>query len=337
MIQVSVGLAVAVLAAGSAPSRAESGAGSVAGSADAAPAAVDATDRVEIEYRKLLAEDDAAQAEVDQWIRENKSAKEEGPDFTSVTLNARIEQRTEPVRRAYRSFLERHPKHVRARLAFASFLNDVGQDEEAFAQFKEARDLDPKNPAVWNNLADYHSRHGPTRLAFECLDEAIRLKPGEPVYHRNLATLLFLFRKEAQAHYRLADEQQVLPRALESYRKARRLDPGNFPLATDLAQVYYYLKPDGGGDPAALKASADKLADEGLRAWHDARALARSDLDREGIAVHLARICLTAGRLDQARQHLAQIQHPSLDTAKQALESALERFEKGEPVPSGEF
>ncbi len=92
-----------------------------------------------------------------------------------------------------------------------------------------------------------------------------------------------------------------------------------------------------GGDPAALKASADKLVDEGLRAWQDARALARSDLDREGIAVHLARICLTAGRWDEARQHLTQIQHPSLDTAKQALESALERFEKGEPVPSGEL
>jgi len=298
----------------------------VATPADPRAAAVASADPVEREFRKLLEDDDAAHAEVHGWIQENEKFSQAGADYTSVTLNARITRRITPVREAYEKFLERHPQHVRARLAFGSFLNDVGLDEEALSQWEKARDLDPGNPAAWNNLADYYSRHGPTRRAFECLDAALRLKPSEAVYHRNLATLVFLYRPEAREHYRLADEQQVLRRALELYRQARRLDPEDFTLATDLAQVYYQLKPEKTEDPIQTKAAADRLTDEAVRAWVEARSLARNELDREGVGVHLARICMTAGRLDQARQYLAQVKHSGLVTAKQALERDLDQL-----------
>ncbi|HNU98794.1 MAG: hypothetical protein KA191_08680 [Verrucomicrobia bacterium] len=328
-----LGLGMAVLAAGPL-----SAAGSVA-ETPAVPdsAATAAADAVEKAFQALIADDDAAQAEVDRWIQETKTDDSQGPDLSGITLKARIEQRLEPVRRAYERFVQRHPDHVRARLAFGSFLNDISLDDEALVQWKKARDLDPNNPAAWNNLADYYSRHGPTRLAFECLDEAIRIKPSEAVYQRNLATLVFLYRNEARIHYRLADEQQVLRRTLELYQKARRFDPNNFQLATDLAQVYYYLKPEKVENPARLKAAGDKLTDEALRAWLEARALARTDLDREGVAVHLARVCLRAGRLDQARQYLGEIKNSSLAAGKEALEQTLQKLEKGEPVPLSEL
>jgi tetratricopeptide (TPR) repeat protein len=314
-----VGFCLAMLAG----ARSLAATNAIAPPAKGPPTAVQTVDPAEQEYRKLLADDDAAQAEVDAWIQENEKFSAEGADFTSVTLNARIARRITPVREAYEAFLDRHPQHVRARLAYGSFLNDVGLDDEALTQWIKARDIDPKNPATWNNLADYYSRHGPTRSAFECLEEARRLKPSEAVYCRNLATLVFLYRPEAQEYFHLADEQQVLRRALELFQKARRLDPENFTLATDLAQVYYQLKPEKADTPAQTKAWADKLTDEALRAWIEARGLARNDLDREGIAVHLARICLAASRTDLARQYLSEIKHPGLAGAKQALEREL--------------
>jgi len=287
------------------------------------PAAAQATvsDPIEAEYRRLLEADDAAHAAVDQWIRENAAFSEQGADYSHVTLNARIERRLEPVEKAYRDFLLRNPGHARARLAYGSFLNGLGRDDEARVQWERVRDQDPKNPAVWNNLADYHARNGPIRKAFECLDRALALKPEEPVYCRNLATLLLLQRAEAREAYRLEDDQAVLRRALDLYRKARRFDPDNFTLAADLAQVYYHLS----STPAGDKAAEARLADEALAAWGDALRLARNDLDREGVRLHLARVCLRHGRVEEARKHLGSVQNPALGPAKQQLAEELER------------
>src|SRR5688572_32981833 len=59
------------------------------------------SDPVEREYLKLLEMDDAAQAEVDRWIKDNNEFKQQGAGVESVTLNARIDQRFAPVKKAY--------------------------------------------------------------------------------------------------------------------------------------------------------------------------------------------------------------------------------------------
>ena len=56
----------------------------------------------EKEYKKLLEADDAAQAEVDQWIRENDEAAAKGAGVPSADLKRRI-------RRALRA----HPRGLR--------------------------------------------------------------------------------------------------------------------------------------------------------------------------------------------------------------------------------
>jgi tetratricopeptide (TPR) repeat protein len=294
--------------------------------APARPAAEpESADPIEQAYARLLARDDAAHAEVDGWIRENEVFSAGGADYTAITLNARIERRLKPVRDAYEGFLLRHPKHVRARLAFGSFLSGIGEDDAALAQWERARDLDPDNPAAWNNLADHFARLGPLRKAFECLDRAVALRPSEAVYVRNLASLVFLSGDEARDHYKLPDEQAVLRRALDLYRRARQLDPDNFTLATDLAQVYYRLEPPHSVDAAHAKAATDQFADEALAAWQDARKLARTELDRQGISLHLARICLAQERWADARRHLDAITEPSLAPLKQDLVRVLDR------------
>ncbi|MDW8309154.1 MAG: tetratricopeptide repeat protein [Verrucomicrobiales bacterium] len=257
---------------------------------NAAPtAAAPKDDAVEREFRELQALDDAAMAEVDRWIRDNRAFAAKGAGVPDAELNRRIQARLEPVRRAYEDFIARHPTHVGARLAFGSFLHDLEEEAAAEAQLKKALELDPKNPAAWNNLANHFAHDGNVKTAFDYYAKAIELKPDEPVYYRNFAGTVYLFRKEAAEHFKLG-EQQVFEKALDLYRKAARLAPDDFTLATDLAQTFYALRPP--------------RFEEALRAWTNALTLARDDIEREGVHLHLARWKWLAGRTNEARAHL---------------------------------
>jgi len=296
-------------------------------------AVVDPSDPVEQELTRIMEDDDKAQAEVDQWIQGNDPFAAQGADFSAITLNARIERRFAEVTKTYQDFIQRHPDHARARLALGSFLNDIKRDEEARVQWEKARELDPKNPSAWNNLADYYSHRGPVQKAFEYLEMAIKLDPFEPVYFQNLATLVFLFRKDVREIYKLPDDQAVFRRAIDLYMRARRLAPDDFTLAADVAQVYYFLKPAKSDDPEEKADAATELAEETLAAWDEALKLARTDLDRQGVLIHMARVCVQYDRFAEARAHLKGVTHAGLAELKRRVERNVEEKEKGTAKP----
>lgn len=273
------------------------------------PAAAAATDPVEKDYLALLSADDIAQAEVDQWILSTQADESPSGDVSRATLKARIEQRFAPVHKAYEDFLRRHPEHAKARLAYGSFLGDIGKEAEARGHWEKARELDPSNPAVWNNLANYYGHNGPVTNAFAYYTKAIELNPNEPVYYQNFATTVFLFRADAKQFYKI-DEQAVFDRALDLYRKAVKLDPTNFPLLTDLAQTYYGIKPP--------------RHSEALAAWQDAVKAASDDFEREGVYLHLARVHIGAGQFPQARTNLSLVRDARYDVLKNRLTRSLE-------------
>ena len=91
-------------------------------------------------------------------------------------------RRLDEVRTNYLGFIERHTNHARAHLAYASFLGDVGDEPESLPWLEKARDLDPRNPASWNNLANYYGHYGELTNAFACYARAIELKPDDIVY-----------------------------------------------------------------------------------------------------------------------------------------------------------
>ena len=249
----------------------------------------DPNDPVEKEYKQLMIDDDAALAEVDTWIRDNNAFAEKGGGAPANVLNDRIKARYAPVRKAYEDFLQRHPDHVRAHLAFGSFLNDIKEEEAAKEQWEKARQLDPKNPAAWNDLANYYGHNGPMTNAFAYYAKASELNPQEPLYYRNLAGVVSLFRKEAMAYYKL-DVPQVFRKAVSLYQQAFKLDPGNFELASDLAQTYYGLRPFP--------------TDEVLGAWTNALKIAGTDIERQGVYLHLVRIDTYASRFADAHRCL---------------------------------
>lgn len=285
----------------------------VAKNARAATDMANPNDPVEKEYLKLLVDDDAAQAEADKWIREASNPQTSGTPLSKATLTARIEQRFAPVRKAYEDFLQRHPKHVRARIAYGSFLNDINEEDESVVQWEKAKEIDPRDPAVWNNLANHYGHRGPVQKAFEYYAKAIELAPDEPLYFQNLATTTYLFRKDAMEFYKI-DERQVFDRALKLYRTAVRLDPKNFPLASDLAQSYYGIKP--------------LRTDEALAAWDYALKIANDAIEREGVYLHIARVELNSGRFEDARKHLGSVTNQMYTALKGRLLKNLVEKEK---------
>jgi len=265
---------------------------------------------VEMEFQKLMAEDDAAQAEVDNWIQDNQRFAAKGAGESDAELNKRIRARFEATRKAYDDFLARHPDHARAHLAYAGLLQDLHDEDAALPHMEKSRELDPKNPAVWNNLANYYGHYGEVKKSFEYYAKAIELNPAEPVYYHNFGTTVYLFRKDAKEFYNF-NEQQVFDKALDLYARALKLSPDDFPLATDVAQTYYGIKP--------------LRAEEALKSWTNALAIAHDQIEREGVYLHFARINWMAGRTNEARAHLNSVTNAMYADLKKRLERNLER------------
>lgn len=253
-------------------------------------------------------EDDRAQGEVDQWIRENDEFAAKGAGIPLAQLKRKIQQRLEPVRKAYEDFIERHPTHTRARVAFASFLGDTKDEESAQEQLEKALALDTNSPAIYNNLANIYGHIGPVRKAFEFYEKAIGLNPLEPVYYHNFGTTVYLFRNDAMEYFNIS-MAQVFAKAFELYSNAMRLDPDNFPLASDIAQTYYGVQP--------------LRTDEALQAWTNALHIAHDEIEREGVYIHFARIKFLSGRFAEARGHLAAITNDMYFELKHRIEKNI--------------
>lgn len=277
------------------------------------PVSPGTNDPVEREYEALLEQDDAAQEEVDQWIRDNQAFQAKGAGVPAQELNQRIHDRFQPVVKAYEDFIQRHPEHSRVRVAYASFLGDTGHEEEAQTQLEKALQLDTNNPAIYNNLANIYGHTGPVRKAFEFYSKAIQLEPSEPVYYHNFGTTVYLFRTDAKEFYGI-DEQQVFDKAFQLYSNAMRLDPTNFPLASDVAQSYYGVKP--------LRAEA------ALTAWTNALHLAHDEIEREGVYVHFARVKMLDQRYREAREQLNRVTNSMYAELKKRLGRAIDNHER---------
>jgi cytochrome c-type biogenesis protein CcmH/NrfG len=282
-----------------------------------------AADAAERELREVMMADDAAQDEVNGWIHDyDAQPATNQTKEASAALNQRILARLGQVRSAYENFLRDHPDSAHGCLAYGSFLNDIGDEDGAKVQYENSRRLDPKNPAVWNNLANYYGENSPVTNAFVYYAEAIRLKPDEPVYYENFATTVYLFRKDAKEFFHL-DEQQVFDKALDLYRQAMKLAPDNFTLATDYAESYYGIRP--------------LRTNDALTAWTNAMSIAHTDAERQGVELHLARVNIAAGRFAAAQAHLDTVTNEAFLDLKRVLTRSLAEHEHPDTNSVGEI
>lgn len=289
-------------------------------------------DPAEIAYLRLLAEDDAALDELDRWTRDPGKTEPtlEDTALERAVRQSRVEERLATIQKAYETFFESYPNHARARLAYGSFLNDVMEEDKAFEQWEKSRQLDPSNPAVWNNLGNYYGHNGPVTNAFAYYDRAIALDPTQSLYYRNLATTLYLFRRDGSNYYQMTADQ-VMEKVKDLYGKALVLAPNDFILATEIAQTFYGIKPPVVGDPEADRKARVRLADQAVTAWNHALRIARDDKEAQGMMIHLARVNLNAGRLPEARAWLDRVTDPLYAASKRTLSRKLERAESVMP------
>ena len=270
-------------------------------------------DPVEKKLDEILELDDAAQGEVDKWIQENDAFAAKGAGVPREEMRRRIQNRLNPVEKAYQDFIQQYPTNSRARVAYASFLGDTKGEDAAEEQLEKALAFETNNPAIYNNLANIYGHHGPVKKAFEYYARAIQLNPKESVYYHNLGTTVFLFRTDAKEYYHI-DEQQVFNKAFELYSNAMRLEPNDFYLAHDVAQSYYGVHPF--------------RPQEALQAWTNALNLAPDDVERQGVYIHFARVNIMSHHFDEARALLDTVTDEKYAQLKARVARSLEERRK---------
>jgi tetratricopeptide (TPR) repeat protein len=271
-------------------------------------AAMGTNNPVEQELQKIEEDDDDAATEVDGWIRQNQEFAAKGAAIPNAELYSRIRNRFDVPRKAYEDFIKRHPDYAPGRIAYASFLNDLGDEEGEFTQLLKARELDPTIPSIWNNLANYYGEHGPLTNAFICYEKAIQIDPTESVYYENFGTTVYLYRKDVKEYYHV-NEQQVFDKALLLYSNATRLDPTNFVLASDVAMTYYGIKP--------------LRTNDALGAWTNALKLAPDEVSREGVYIHFARLEAQTGQFKDAHRQLDAVTNEGYADLKRRVARSL--------------
>jgi tetratricopeptide (TPR) repeat protein len=267
---------------------------------------VDANDPAEKDLRAVMVTDDAVMDEVNSWIQTNQIPRS---DTNAVAqLNLKIRSRLDDIKHSYDNFLRRYPDSARGYLAYGSFLNDIGDEDAAMVQYQNSKQLDPKNPAVWNQIANYEGEHGELTNAFTDYTEAIRLDPTEPTYYHNFATTVYLYRKDAREFYHIT-EPQVFDKALGLYQQAMKLTPDDLVLATDYAMSYYGIKP--------------LRTNDALIAWTNALSICKDENEREGVLLHLARVKISAGLYDEAQAQLDAITNAEFSEMRRRLARSL--------------
>ncbi len=271
-------------------------------------------DPVAMEFQALLKEDDVVTEQIQKWL----DAFPTGTEIPAETKK-KIDEREDGLRRKYEDFLLKNPRHAEATIAFGSFLGDTGDEAGMVVQWEKARELDPSNPAIWNNLGGHYAHRGPIEKAFPYLEKAIELNPKEAQYWHALGTLTFLFRRDAETYYKL-DEPGVFKKAFEFYDKALALQPLSFKLAADVAQTWYGVRIPAKLADEERKLEEARIVESGLKAWTNAFRLALDDNAREAVRLHYARWQIRAGQWNAARTNLDLVTDPALGELKGRLE-----------------
>ncbi len=140
----------------------------------------------------------------------------------------------------YRHFLNDHPLHTRAMVAYGGLLYDQHHEEEGIRWWEKAIAIDPSEAYAYNSLANDYGHNGHADKALRYYEKAIALVPTEPIFRFNWATTCQMFRNESKAVYGWSKEE-IFQHALEQFRQARDLVPQDFGMASTYAETFYMM------------------------------------------------------------------------------------------------
>lgn len=213
------------------------------------------------------------------------------------------------VRGAYSQFLERHPDHLRATIAFASFLYDEGETETALRLWRKVLALDPKNAPAHNNLANHYGHAKDWKMAMTEYEAAIALAPTESVYRFNYASVMDLYRKEIAAAGGTT-EAEIIRKISKELKTARDLAPAEFGFAAAYAKSLDSLTPPNW--------------EEAVAAWRYCVKLSGNDEERDYSNLNAARVCIELKDKKQASDFIAASTLPASEPMRLELRRRLD-------------
>ena len=176
-----------------------------------------------------------------------------------------------------------------------------------------ANQYDSDIPPAKNPLGNLLAEDSKPREALPYFIAAVKLVPGEALYHYQLGTLLY----EARDDFLKSGEwtRPALDQAMhEAFKRAAELAPERFEFGYRYGESFYDLeKPDW---EAALKV------------WGALEEKAGTAIERETLRLHAANVLLKQGRPDEAKFLLNSVTEPELQAQKQKLIAPPTQTEK---------
>lgn len=205
---------------------------------------------------------------------------------------------------SYDVLIQKSPDFAAAYAAYGQLLGQVGMNREAVGLLLKANQLDGEIPLVKNEIARLLAEDGKPAEALPWLTAAIKLEPGEPLYHYHLGKLLTEARDDLVATGQFTREK-LDAAMLEAFQRAAELAPQEMAYGYRAAEAYYDL--------------ATPRWEEALRAWGALEEKAQPGVEQQTIRLHAANVLLKLGRTEHARALLLTVTEPPLQKQRQTL------------------
>ena len=256
----------------------------------------------ERQFRFLLSRGEELNAQGDQFT-----------DHTPAAVTNRWNAQMRRLEGDYKRFLNSHPRHARAMVAYGDLIYDRDSEEEAIRWWEKAIAADPREAYAYNEIANHYGHYGQADKALRYYEKAIELAPTEPIFRFNWATTCQLFRNESQAVYGW-NKDEVFQHSLEQFRSARDLAPRDFEMSSTYAETFYEMpKPDWR---------------EAYEAWRFCLNQPLDDRQRQFVYGYLARVCVRLGRYDEARAWVAKMTGSEQESVRRAVERKIAELSK---------
>ena len=223
-----------------------------------------------------------------------------------------LEFRLIAVHTEYAALLAKNPENPAVIAAYGLYLAQIDKGDDALRMLLKADSLDPTIPQVKNQLGNYMIEQANFQLALPYYLEAIRFAPREPLYHYQLANLLYYFREEF-VQYEILSKDTVEDQMFRAFKSAAELAPDNMAYQYRYAEAFY-------DHPFAdLK--------EALSVWDGLFHRVQDERDKQIILLQQANCHLKLGHPEEASLLLDRVNDPYLDTNKVKLLKEIEEMD----------
>ena len=220
-----------------------------------------------------------------------------------------LEFRLIAIHTEYAALLAKNPENPAVIAAYGLYLAQIDKGDDALRMLLKADSLDPTIPQVKNQLGNYMIEQANFQLALPYYLEAIRFAPREPLYHYQLANLLYYFREEF-VQYEILSKETVEDQMFRAFKSAAELAPDNMAYQYRYAEAFY-------DHPFAdLK--------EALSVWDGLFHRVQDERDKQIILLQQANCHLKLGHPEEASLLLDRVNDPYLDTNKVKLLKEIE-------------